>query len=161
MKSRSLNLYLAFSLSFLTLSVWRATAAEKQPPLVTEILEAVLRNEKRPSDRNDESFNAWDFAIHPNNTKAGILGVTALWKKGQRGLVELAWWRQKDPEVRKCILMLFYSLSKEEASNFPEFVDYAARFGKPEAEARAAEIQEIKRIANENRLTLEKAFLVE
>ena len=126
--------------------------------MVTEILEAVLWNEKRPVDRNSEFVNAWDFATHPGNTKAGILGVTALWQKGQRGYVELAWWRQKDPEVRKCILLLFYSLTKEEASNFPDFLDFAGRFEKQEAEARAAEIEEMRKMANEIRPKLEKVF---
>jgi hypothetical protein len=157
--SRRWSLSFAISLSLLTSSAIQTPAAEKEPQLVKAITEAADHNQKQPSDSEDETFNAWSFATHPNDTKAGIRGVTALWSKGQLRLVELAWWHQKNPEVRKCILLLFYSLTKEELSNFPDFTDHATRFAKPEAQARASEIEEIKKIANESRPKLEEAFL--
>lgn len=156
--SRRWTLSFAVSLSLLTSSAIHTSAAEKEPQLVTAIIEAVDRNQKQSTDPDDETFNAWSFATHPNDTKAGILGITSLWSKGQHRLVELAWWHQQNPEVRKCILLLFYSLTKEELSNFPDFTDHAARFAKPEAQARESEIEEIKKIANQSRPTLEKAF---
>jgi hypothetical protein len=113
----------------------------------------------KPLDKEEEEIsNSWDAAVHPNNSKAGVLGVVSLWAKGDLGIVELVWWRQKDPEVRKCILLLYYSLTKVEADNFPQFEAYAARFDKAEAAARRAEIEEVKKLADASRAKLQKAF---
>jgi hypothetical protein len=136
-------------------------APEKEAPstILTAVLQAKTRIDTQPVDEvPDETFNSWDYALSKSDSKTGVLGVVSLWGKGQRSLVQLVWWRQKDPEVRKSILLLYYSLTKVEADNFPDFPAYAARFEKAEAEARKGEIEEAKKLADASRDELKKAF---
>lgn len=134
---------------------------EKVPvnPVLSGLLLAKERVDKEPLDeRDDEVFNSWDYALSTSDSEGGKWGVVSLWIKGKRALVELAWWRQRDPEVRKCILLLYYSLTKIEADNFPSFELFATRFAKEEADARKGEIEEVKKIAAANRPALQRAF---
>ena len=143
----------------LNLGVRADPARETVNSVLAATLQAKARVDTKPLDeREDEIFTAWDYALSRSNSEAGSRGVVSLWGKGHRALVELVWWRQKDPEVRKCILLLYYSLTKVEADNFPDFPAYAARFEKAEAEARKGEIEEVKKLADASRDELKKAF---
>ena len=117
-------------------------------PVLASLLKAAHRLETQPIDEpQDEVSLAWDYAVSRNDTGTAIVGVLALWKKHKCALVELAWWRQNDPEARKAILLLFYALSKVEADNFPDFETYASRFEATESAMRKKEIGEVKLVA--------------
>lgn len=127
--------------------------------VVNGILIAKARCDKNPVDpERKEIFNSWSFALSRDDAETGRLGVVSLWMKSKRSLVELVWWRQKDPEVRKCVLLLFYSLSKVELDSFPDFEDYAKRFELKESEERKKEIELVKGLVETGRPLLQKAF---
>ena len=127
--------------------------------LLTDILHAKERIDEQPVDAVPEEIaDSWQAALHPTDSKTGILGVVSLWGKKRLSLVELIWWRQKSPDVRKCILLLYYGLTKVETDNFPDFAAYAARFSRGEAEARKGEIEEVKRIVAASRPALKQAL---
>lgn len=124
-------------------------------PILASLLKAGHRLETHPIDEpEDEVSLAWDYALSRNDTSTATTGVLALWKKHKRALVELVWWRQNDPEVRKAILLLFYALSKVEADNFPEFESYASRYENTEAVRRKKEIEEVKIVAQQSTAVL-------
>lgn len=136
-------------------------AESRTPKVVSSIIDALARERDDPIDFGDETSTAWSYANHPTDTDAAILGVSVLWKKNRRALVELVWWRQKDPEVRKCVLLLYYSMAKAEASNFPDFKAYSERFHERETVERKREIDEVLKIVDSYRPVLRKSYGME
>lgn len=150
---------LACVLSAGSLPTCESASAESGDPSLDALLKANERLERRPLDEPaDETFLAWDYALSKNDTPTAVIGVAALWRKNRRTLVELVWWRQRDPIARKAVLLLFYGLTKVEAANFPSFEDYAARFAEPESASRKKEIEEVKTVVAMHSKALSAAF---
>ncbi len=136
-----------------------AFAAEAPDPSLAAVLSAKQRLARKPLDeRENEILLSWGYALSKHDTPTGVMGVVSLWNKGHRSLVELVWWRQRDPVVRKSILLLYYGLTKVELDGFPSFEDYAARFEAVESASRKKEIDEVKALLVKDSETLLRAF---
>ncbi len=79
-----------------------------------------------------------------SNTNDSVVAALALWQKGDRSTVELAWFKQNKRSVRVAILALFYAELKMNTSNAPDFDLSISKFREKDSKQRKEELEFVK-----------------
>lgn len=124
------------------LAVQSLSAEDSSLLKALERVEDTIRENKEAFKDKDAALQAASQSVYHSE---GLAAMIQLWKSGERGQAELAWWRSPYPNARMLAIALFYSTySDVDVPQFPRFEKEATRFGEEESKQRLAELRQVK-----------------